>query len=215
MPAVRPETDCPDFGTLLDWLEGRLESDTAERVAAYVAEADERTHRTVDWLRGFLRTAETLPLHEPPPIVRQSLNQYFARWSRTRPELDQAPREVHVQLLFDSRQDLALTGVRAAASEDDVIHLVYGAEEGDLLIDAYRIDGGSVRLDGQVLLAEPRGAPIFEASVTGSDYTMRTKDGDELGRFSLRGVREGHCQLRASNGVIMIVADIGLEPRDG
>lgn len=72
----------PDFRTLLDWLEGRLDADKAERVAVQVAEADERTLRTVDWLRGFLTAARGLPLEEPPPTVRQSLKQYFARWSR-------------------------------------------------------------------------------------------------------------------------------------
>jgi hypothetical protein len=72
----------PDFRTLLDWLESRLETDRAERVAAQVAEADEQTLRAVEWLRGFLITARELPLEEPPPIVRQSLKQYFARWSR-------------------------------------------------------------------------------------------------------------------------------------
>jgi hypothetical protein len=72
----------PDVRTLLDWLEGRLDPDRAERVAAQVADADERTLRTVQWLRGFLATARELPLEEPPPMVRQSLKQYFARWSR-------------------------------------------------------------------------------------------------------------------------------------
>lgn len=72
----------PDFRTLLDWLEGRLDTDRAEQVAAAVAEADEQTLRTVEWLRGFLSTARELPLEAPPPIVRQSLQQYFANWSR-------------------------------------------------------------------------------------------------------------------------------------
>ena len=71
-----------DLRTLLDWLEGRLDTERAERVAAQVAEADEQTLRMVQWLRGFLATARDLPLEEPPPIVRQSLKQYFARWSR-------------------------------------------------------------------------------------------------------------------------------------
>lgn len=206
------DPDRPDFATLLDWLEGRLEPQAAERVAARVAEADERTRRTVDWLRGFLRTAEALPLHEPPPIVRQSLTQYFARWSRARAELHHEPREVHVQLLFDSRQDLALAGVRSGAADDETVHLVYTAPEGDLLIDVYRLGSGSVRLDGQVLLAGPREAPVFEASLTGAGLTVRTKDGDELGRFSLQDVPEGHGQLKATNGVITIVADLDLEP---
>jgi hypothetical protein len=74
----------PGFRTLLDWLEGRLDADRADRVAAQVAQADERTLRTVDWLRGFLTAARELPLAEPPPVVRQSLQQYFARWSQAR-----------------------------------------------------------------------------------------------------------------------------------
>ncbi len=86
------------------------------------------------------------------------------------------------------------------------------AEEGDLLVDVCRIKAGSVRLDGQILLAQPQEAPIFEASVTGAGLTVRTKDGDELGRFSLRDVPERRCQLKASNGLITIVADLDLDP---
>ena len=72
----------PDFRTLLDWLEGRLDADKAERVAAQVAEADEQTLRTVEWLRGFLAAARDLPLEEPPATVRENLKEYFARWSQ-------------------------------------------------------------------------------------------------------------------------------------
>ena len=74
----------PGFRALLDWLEGRLDADRADRVAAQVAEADERIFRTLDWLRGFLTTARELPLEEPPPIVRQRLRGHFAHWSRGR-----------------------------------------------------------------------------------------------------------------------------------
>jgi hypothetical protein len=209
---VTADPDRPDFGTLLDWLEGRLDPAAAEQVAAQVAAADERTRRTVDWLRGFLVTAGALPLHEPPPIVRQSLKQHFARWSRARAELDQRPRDVHARLLFDSRQDLAPAGVRAGARDDDAVHLVYTAEEGDVLVDIYRLGPGSVRIDGQVLLAQPQEAPIFEASVAGAGLTVRTRDGDELGRFCLRDVPERQCQLRATNGLITILADLDLDP---
>ena len=202
----------PGFEMLLDWLEGRLDQDTAGRVAAYVDQADEDTRRTVDWLRGFLATARELPLHEPPPIVRQSLAQYFARWSRARAELDQPARDVHARLLFDSRHDLPLAGVRAGTSDDDAVHLVYTAEEGDLLIDVYRQGAGAVRLDGQMLLAQPAGAPVFEASVTGPGFSVRTRDGDDLGRFSLPAVPAQRGQLRATNGLITIVVDLDLEP---
>lgn len=74
----------PGFRALLDWLEGRLDAERTERVAAQVTAADERILRTVDWLRGFLTTAHELPLEEPPPIVRQRLRRHFAHWSRGR-----------------------------------------------------------------------------------------------------------------------------------
>lgn len=202
------DPDGPEFATLLDWLEGRLDPDTAGRVAAQVAVAGERTQRTVDWLRGFLDTARALPLHEPPPIVQQNLNQYFARWSRARAELDQRPREVRARLLFDSRRDVALAGVRAGAHDGSALHLVYAAEVGDLLVDVYRLGAGLVRIDGQVLLAEPQEAPIFEASAAGAGFTVRTVDGDQLGRFTLREVPERQCQLTATNGLITIVAEL-------
>ena len=179
-----------------------------------MAEADARTRRAVDWLRGFLTTAAELPMHEPPPIVRQNLAQHFARWSRARAELDHQPPEVQARLLFDSRQDLALAGVRAR-SEPDAVHLAYTSEAGDLLLDVYQLGSGLVRLDGQVLPAGPQEAPIFEASVAGPGFTVRTRDGDELGRFCLRDVPEARCQLSATNGLVVIVADLDLAPGGG
>ncbi len=205
------DPDTPYFGTLLDWLEGRLEPEAAAQVAAQVAEADARTRRTVDWLRGFLTTAAELPLHEPPPIVRQSLSQYFARWSRARAELDHRPPDLQARLLFDSRRDLALAGVRTGPGGGDAVHLAYAAEAGDLLLDVYPLGDGRVRVNGQVLPAEPQD-PIFEASAAGAGFQVRTRDGDELGRFSLSDVPAARCRLRATNGLVTIVADLDLDP---
>lgn len=205
----------PSLGKLVEWLEGRLDPATAEQVAAQVAGPDERTRRTVEWLRGFLTTAHALPLRKPPPIVRQSLDQYFGRWSRAQAELGQQPRTVHVRLLFDSRQDLALAGVRAGAGEDDVFHLAYTCGEGDLLVDVYRLGTGLVRLDGQMILNQPQEAPVFEASVAGPGFAVRTTGGDELGRFSLTDVPDRPCQLQATNGLVTIVADLDLGPGGG
>ena len=72
--------------------------------------------------KDHLITARELPLEEPPPIVRQSLKQYFARWSRAQAVLAQKPRSVHAGLLSGRRQDVALAGV--ATGDDDAIHLL-------------------------------------------------------------------------------------------
>ena len=212
----------PDIASLLDWLEDRLPPADAARVAHQVAAGDARLRGTVEWLRGFLTTAGSLPLHQPPPIVRQSLRQYFVRWSQARAVLDRQPRQLVASLLFDSRRDLAATGVRSAAPTDETIHLAYATESADLVLDVRRLAGGRVRIDGQVLLADPSPAPVFEASATGADpsgaqFTARAVDGDELGRFRLPDVpaiREGALELRVSNGEIAIVANLDLRAGD-
>ena len=202
----------PGFVVLLDWVEGRLEPGPAAVVAAEVAGADERTRGTVEWLRGFLAAARALPLHEPPPIVRQSLAQYFERWSRARAELEQQPRTVFARLLFDSRQDLAAGGMRAAATgSGEAVHLAYTTEHGDLLLDVYDTGAGRLRLEGQVLLTGPEQARVFEVSLAGPGFSARTRQGDALGRFTLSDVPRVPCQLRASNGVITIVAEVNLD----
>lgn len=110
-----------DVRVLLDWLEGRLDTDQAEWVAAQVAETDELILRTVDWLRGFLGTARELPLEEPPPIVRLRLRQYFAYWSRAQAALWHKPRVAESR--FGARR--ALTAGRPAA--EDAIDLGHTA----------------------------------------------------------------------------------------
>jgi hypothetical protein len=98
---------------LLDWLDGCLDADAAERVAVLVAGGDERTLRTVEWLRGFLATARLLPLEEPPPLVRQSLRLYFARWSGARAVSRVAVvSRCDVERLPGSRQGMAVAGQR-------------------------------------------------------------------------------------------------------
>lgn len=197
----------PDVATLLDWLEGRLSAAAAALVADQVATGDRRTQGTVEWLRGFL--GAVLPLHEPPPLVRQNLRQYFAR--RSAPDtIADAPRELLAAKFFDSRTDLALSGVRAGAAVDDAVHLAYSTPAADVVIDVQRLSADRVRIDGQVLPAQATTAPVFEASVTGGSGTVRTVDGDEFGRFGLPDVPDTVQQLRASNGEITIVADLEL-----
>lgn len=204
----------PDMGTLLDWLQGHLDADAAARVSSEVASGDPRIRATVQWLRGFLTTAKALPLHDPPPIVAQNLNNFFRRWSEARAVLQREPVERRARLLFDSRKDLAVAGIRAAADSDTAFHLAYTTADADLVLDVYRLGSGRVRLDGQVLLSEPTSAPVFEASAHEGNLAMRTVDGDELGRFRLADVSDGVRELHVTNGQIVIVAALDLGGTD-
>jgi hypothetical protein len=206
---MTPEGERPRFPELLDWLDGRLAGEEAARIAAWVESGDPHTRRTVDWLRGFMATARALPLHAPPPLVRQSLNQYFRRWRDDQAAEPRPARLLPARLMFDSRREVALAGTRAAGAAGTV-HLAFTTEVADLVIDAHPLGGGRLRLDGQVLPLEPVDAPVFEAEAQGDGFSARTVDGDEVGRFSLTDVPAGVCRLRAGNGEITIVAELDL-----
>ena len=199
-----------EWETLLDWLEGRLDPVTADRVAAEVECGDERLRATVDWLQSFLKVARDVPLADPPPLVRQRLSQHFARWKRARAVLaEQQSRVVHARLLFDSRKDMALTNVRAADVEA-AVHLAFTSDSGDVLLDVTSLPAQGLRIDGQVLTPEAAKPTIFEATLDGGGARLRTVDGDELGRFSLTDVPRALCRLNLDNGVVSILAELDL-----
>jgi hypothetical protein len=200
----------PSFATLLDWLEGRLDAAEASQVSARVANGDRRTLAAVRWLQGFLATAQAFPAPEPPPIIRQNLQQHFIRWSKAQAALRARPAPVSATLLFDSRQDLALVGIRGGEEADDAYHLAFTTDVADLVIDVRRITAGRVRLDGQVLPGDPAAAPVFAAQATGPGFQLRTVDGDELGRFTLPDVPVGRCQLEVCNGETILRAELDL-----
>jgi hypothetical protein len=200
----------PSFGTLLDWLEGRLDAAEASQVSARVADGDRRTRAAVHWLQGFLATARAFPAPEPPPIIRQNLRQHFVRWSKAQAALRAHPDLVDATLLFDSRQDVALAGFRGGEEAEDSYHLAFTTDVADLVIDVRRIADGQVRLDGQVLPGDPAAPPVFAAEATGPGFHVRTVDGDELGRFTLAEVPVGRCRLEAGNGETTLRAELDL-----
>jgi hypothetical protein len=208
---MSPDGERPEFRELVDWLDGRLDPGAAARIAGWVQSGDPHTQRTVEWLRSFKAIARDLPLHEPPPLVRQSLNQYFRRWSEGRTAGPRPTRLFEARLMFDSRRDeMALAGTRAASDGAASVHLAFTTEVADVVLDAHPLGGGHVRLDGQVLPVEPLEAPVFEAEAEGDGFSVRTVDGDELGRFCLPEVPVTACRLRAGNGEITIVAPLHL-----
>ncbi len=199
----------PSFELLADWIDGRLDGPAAEAIERAVAD-DERTAASVAWLREFVDTAGELPLHEPPPIVRQWLGQHFARWHEARAALRRAPVELPASLLFDSRVDVVLAGVRAGDTQDDTFHLAYVTEGADLVLDVCRTRPGRLRMDGQLLTEQPILAPAFEATASGPAGETHTIGGDELGRFCLPDVADTIHRLRVTNGEVAVNATLDL-----
>ncbi len=199
----------PDMGRLADWLEGRLTSEEARRVAYAVDHGDLSLQAAVQWLRSFLECAEAMPLHLPPPLVQQRLRQHYARWSRARAILERPVPQIRVTLVFDSRMDRPLVGVRGSV-DDEVVHLAFRGETADLVLDLHPLPGDAVRIEGQVLPIDSGVAPVFEAAAIGPDLAVRAVDGDELGRFTLSPVPRSADRLEAGNGELLLVADLDL-----
>lgn len=193
----------PDLALLLDWIEGRLDASSAARVDAAVAAGDPATIATVDWLRDFARLARSMPLHDPPPIVRQHLRRHFRRESRSRPDPAYEPVRLVATPLFDSRRDLALAGMRGVDEPGEVVHLAFSTDQADLVLDVTPQGPHEVSIEGQVLLADVGEARVFEATAVGPAGLIRTVDGDELGRFWLAAVPVDTTELRVTNGEVM------------
>jgi hypothetical protein len=200
----------PDFEVLVEWVEGHLDADTSAKVSEAVMAGDPEATASVEWLQEFLDVARAMPLHKPPPIIRQNLFRYFARWSQARATLDYPRLELNARPLFDSRLDLAPVGVRGLNDVEAIAHLAYTTDHADLVLDVSRVGGGMVRLEGQVLLTDDSQAHIFQAVVTGPSGTWRTIDGDALGRFCLAAVPEDASGLQVTNGDMTIVVALDL-----
>ena len=200
----------PDFEVLVEWVEGRLDAETSAEVSEAVMAGDLEATASVEWLQEFLVVADAMPLHKPPPVIRQNLLRYFARWSQARATLDHPRLELNARLLFDSRMDLAPVGVRGPNDVEGIAHLAYTTDHADLVLDVSPVGDGMVRLDGQVLLTDDTQDRIFEAVVTGPSGARRTIDGDALGRFCLVNVSDDASELRVTNGDMTIVLALDL-----
>lgn len=201
----------PSFAELVEWIEGRLAPDDAASIADLLARGDAETTAAVRWLGRFHATTRALPMEQPPPLVRQHLRQRFARWATTG-ALRSTPQELATTLVFDSRRDLDLVGLRAGDGSDRTVQLAYAAPGADLVVDARSLPvRGRLDLEGQVFLDErPPNAPAFEATARGEGWSARTVDGDALGRFRIGPVPAGKIDLRVTNGEIVLTAQLDL-----
>lgn len=112
-------------------------------------------------------------------------------------------------LFFDSRCDVALDGVRAAATSGDVIHLAYAADKTDVVLDVTVGMTGALTVAGQVLTRG--GSPLTDLTVAvhgGVDTHVEAR-GDAAGRFRLPAVPAPLTRFTADSGPVRI--DLPLE----
>lgn len=187
----------PTFRQLVDWVEGRLTRSDATEVGAAIDRGGPEVERTVAWIRDFIDLGRRHPLPTPPPIVRQRLQQSFNRHHGQLPP----PRRETADLMFDSRDDAVVAGVRGGPSLDAGYRLAFASESVGVLIDVLPASDRTVRLEGQVLTPDGS-APVWEVTVHHPRGHRTDSGGDRNGSFSIADVPLDVTSLRLSNGEV-------------
>jgi hypothetical protein len=193
----RRDGSAPTFRQLVDWVEGRLTRRDATEVGAAVDRGGPDVERTVAWIRDFIELGRRHPLPTPPPIVRQRLRQSFGRHNGQLPPL----RRETADLMFDSRDDAVVAGVRGGPSLDDGYRLAFASESVGVLVDVLPASDRTVDLEGQVLTPDGS-APVWEVTVHHPRGRRTDSGGDRNGSFSIDDVPLDVISLRLSNGEV-------------
>lgn len=190
----------PTFRQLVDWVEGRLTRADASSVAAAVEAGGEELERTTAWIRDFIHFGKSHPLPVPPPLVRQRLRQSFEQHhGRAAPR-----RRQRAELMFDSRDDAVVAGVRGGPSLDDGYRLAFATESLGVLLDVLPESATTVRIEGQVLAGSELAA-IWEVSASHHGGAQRIDiGGDANGSFAIDGIGLDLDTLVLSNGELDI-----------
>ncbi len=170
----------PTLTDLLDWVEGRLSEERSDQVSAYVDTADPTTLETVEWIRGILEGARSMPLVQPPADLSARLRDVFGGLHSPQ----QGSEWSDASLLYDTRLGLTAAGVRSA---DDGVHLAFTSELGRFVIDAAPAAPGEVDIHGLIMLEDADGTGVDLAFLQGGSL-RRAARATRDGRIDVRGV---------------------------
>lgn len=169
------ERPTPDFGQLIDWVDGRLPAAEAAQLAAQAGQFDDRTRATVAWLRAFAAARQHAGLATPSARARaNALRAFGARVGAN------AIPDLLRRLIATLTPEPKLSGVRAGdAAVSRNRRLSYSTTGFDIMLDINeRRADGLFDIHGQV----------FATSDSASD-TVAPDDGAVVAQL-LRDDRE-------------------------
>jgi len=176
-----------DFGTVVDWLEGRLDADTGKYVEELMLAGDPDVVATVAWWRRFA-VATRLPTEPVPPGLAARLREMqppAEADAATDPSwLDRFAGMVRATLSFDSLQTPGLAQTRSMS--DATRQLVFSGPGLDVAVDVSELRGRKLTATVQLLPldddADPAGVHVQTWTSTGLVGKHRS---DALGRVEL------------------------------
>lgn len=195
-----------DTARLLDWLEGKLSTEESDALAEQVA-ATPGLREQVDWLQQFLQLSRTTTLANPPVEVRRAATAAFQAYAQAK----RPPGRLQVlfaTLTADNRQRPATAGARHAGLQSGARQLIYSSERADIALNIYpRPGGGTIDLDGQILLLDDGDPSDFIIQLLQDGRERRLALTDDLGKFSLADLSAGYYDLVAGDAGTEITID--------
>lgn len=191
------------FARLADWVEGRLSDAETHAVAEQVAGADAEVQATAGWLRSFRAISQRTVLAAPPASVRAALVRRFDEYSRGR----RGPaiiRQLVAALTYDSRQQPAVAGLRAAGVAPH--QMLYATDLLDVALHIQQrpADQG-FDISGQVFPKARILAGGFEAQLLRGPHAVAEANVDDLGEFVFSALQPGRYEIALANAECQVV----------
>jgi hypothetical protein len=199
---------CPSFEKLIDHLDGRLQPDAADAVAAHLCSGCKQCVTDQKWYESVIRMTAVEDSAEPQTWVIKRAIRLF---DGTRSSSGLAGRlgEIVATLVFDSLKGPALAGTRGTESAEH--QLLYRAEDFniDLLLTS-RDRRGNLR--GQILREyefQFESTARIGIELVGDGERAYSAETDGFGEFSIAAIDAGLYDLRVKLGEVTITV-VGL-----
>ena len=193
---------CPSFEKLLDYLENKLTTPEAERVANHLSGGCAACRANSEWFTQVKMIAASDDAVEPPTWVTKRALRIF---ETKKPRLVEKFTQAIAALVFDSFARPAVVGVRSTDTTNR--QLLYTAGGYSIDLQVAPASGSHANLVGQILCETEAS---FE-SVAGLALELIGEDGKRLagstnamGEFTISGLKQGvyNLTIQTSEGTI-------------
>ena len=200
------------FERLVNWIEGRLSREETAVITSQIAQADEDTKETIEWIRKFHHVHEKVAFVAPPSEMHTVLQQRFEQYAQGRRPLTLFQRLV-ATLTFDSHQQLGLVGARGTARQAFPRQHIYSTELADIALNFERTADESnsnpsldkITVSGQIFpISQETNLTEFTIQLLQNATEIGLATADALGEFIFTAVPVGVYDIIVSHDVAEI-----------
>lgn len=201
----------PTYEQLLAYAAGDLSPAEADQIAAYLARHPQaaETVRLYRLTRGTLQADDTV---RPPEATLAASRALFREQQARRPQVSWLAglRQVVAALVFDSREQVALAGLRG---RHDGYQLTFESDLADVDLEVTPTDGPQAPRSVRGQVAPHADVQVTHVTLTAPDSgeARASAEADESGMFNFI-IAPGHFDLYvAVNGSVLVLSDVEIE----